>query len=342
MSALAVALALFAVAGPRRRRSRRGRKTPASSTARKAPKPPPPPATSLEVAVTDPAGGPVEGAFVWPCRAGGLPLLRRARAGKGPLDGHRPEGKARLESLPPGPWNVTVYARGFVTQPVRRGPPARRGAAREGRGHHRRRTRRTASGRSRAPESEWAAGSRLPGDWQEDATRNEMMTDAAGRFRLEGIGRTAETVIGPRAGLRSRRAPRSPLRRERRALPLPGSDARGRRPGRGRTAREGRRGAGRGRGALEREPARRAHGRAGALPDGRRRTRRLRGRRPRGRKGSRHRHGRGRTRDRGQRAASAVGGWLRDRADRGRGRATARWARSGRGLRGPRPSVVRE
>ena len=30
------------------------------------------------------------------------------------------EGKAKLESLPPGPWNVTVHARGFVTQPLRR------------------------------------------------------------------------------------------------------------------------------------------------------------------------------------------------------------------------------
>ena len=55
------------------------------------------------------------------------------------------EGKAKLESLPPGPWNVTVHARGFVTQSLRRvasGPLAVRlekggsitGVVREGRG----------------------------------------------------------------------------------------------------------------------------------------------------------------------------------------------------------------
>ena len=56
------------------------------------------------------------------------------------------EGKARLESLPPGPWNVTVHARGFVPQPTRRvasGPLAVRlekgaaitGVVREGEGN---------------------------------------------------------------------------------------------------------------------------------------------------------------------------------------------------------------
>jgi len=41
-----------------------GQKAPASAPARKAPKAAPPPVTSLDVAVTDPAGKPVEGAFV--------------------------------------------------------------------------------------------------------------------------------------------------------------------------------------------------------------------------------------------------------------------------------------
>ena len=47
------------------------------------------------------------------------------------------EGKARLESLPPGPWNVTVHARGFVhaVAPAGRLGPAGR-PAREGRLHH--------------------------------------------------------------------------------------------------------------------------------------------------------------------------------------------------------------
>jgi hypothetical protein len=54
-------------------------------------------------------------------------------------------GRARLESLPPGPWNVTVHAHGLVTLPLRRvasGPLAVRlekggsisGIVREGRG----------------------------------------------------------------------------------------------------------------------------------------------------------------------------------------------------------------
>ena len=35
------------------------------------------------------------------------------------------EGKAKLESLPRGPWNVSVHARGFVTHRAHASPPAR-------------------------------------------------------------------------------------------------------------------------------------------------------------------------------------------------------------------------
>jgi len=98
-----------------------GRKTPAFVTAGKTPKAPPPPVTSLDVTVTDPTGKPVEGAVVM-----ALPTQGAYR----PYGGIAPEkvrstltgraGKAKLEGLPAGPWNVTVYARGLVTQSLRR------------------------------------------------------------------------------------------------------------------------------------------------------------------------------------------------------------------------------
>ena len=100
------------------------------------------------------------------------------------------EGKAKLESLPPGPWNVTVHARGFVTQPLRRvasGPLAVRlerggvitGVVREGDGN------RPIAAARVTVESDLAT----PEGWPAEATRNEAVTDAKGRFRLEGIGR---------------------------------------------------------------------------------------------------------------------------------------------------------
>ena len=166
------------------------------------------------------------------------------------------EGKAKLESLPPGPWNVTVHARGFVTQPTRRvasGPLAVRlekggvitGVVREADGNRPIAGARVGVGRR----------ARLPGDWSDEATRNETVTDAEGRFRLEGIGRAPETALGSRARVRAGRAQRRPGGGERVELFLfPGATLAGRRPGRRRAAGEGRRGAGRGRTPLEREP----------------------------------------------------------------------------------------
>ena len=77
-----------------------------AQSAVKAPKPAP--VTSLDITVSDPAGKPVEGAFVLalPVTGAYLPFgglaadkIRSTVTGR--------EGKARLESLPPGPWDVT-------------------------------------------------------------------------------------------------------------------------------------------------------------------------------------------------------------------------------------------
>jgi hypothetical protein len=174
--------------------------------ARKVPKPPPP-VTSLDVTVTDPAGKPVEGAFVLavPTQGAVRPFggfatekMRSTLTGR--------EGKAKLESLPPGPWNVIVQARGFARQPLRgvaSGPLAVRlekggsitGVVREGR------TRRPVPGARVSVR----AGIPVTGGWEDEATRNETTTDAEGRFRLDGIGRT------PAA---SSRAPGSTRRKE--------------------------------------------------------------------------------------------------------------------------------
>lgn len=157
---------------------------------------------SLDVIVTDHAGKPVEGAVVVALPAqnayrpsGGL-ATEKVRS---TLTGH--EGKAQLESLPSGPWNVTVLARGFVTQPLRRvtsGPLAVRlekggavtGVVREGR------TRRPVPGARVSV----AVSIAVTGGWNEDATRNEATTDAEGRFRLDGIGRTPAHLVARAPG----------------------------------------------------------------------------------------------------------------------------------------------
>jgi large repetitive protein len=177
-------------------------KATAPATARRAPKTAPPPVTSLDVTVTDPGGKPVEGAFVMALpvrgayRSFGELATEKVRS---TLTGR--EGKARLESLPPGPWNVGVHARGFVTQSLRRvasGPLAVRlekggvitGVVREADG------KRPVAGARVAVDG----GLPLPSGWEEDATRNETTTDAAGRFRLEGIGRAPVTLAARARG----------------------------------------------------------------------------------------------------------------------------------------------
>ena len=83
--------------------------------------PAPPRVTSLDITVTDPTGQPIEGAFVLAVPVTGASMPSGDLAAdkiRSTLTGR--EGKARLESLPPGPWNVRVQRRGFVPQPLRR------------------------------------------------------------------------------------------------------------------------------------------------------------------------------------------------------------------------------
>jgi protocatechuate 3,4-dioxygenase beta subunit len=152
--------------------------------------------------VTDPTGKPVEGAFVIvvPVQGGHLPFGGLATEKiRSTLTGR--EGKARLESLPPGPWTVGVHARGFVTRSLKRvdsGPLAVRlekggvvtGVVRDADGN-----RPVAGARITV-----AGGLPLPSDWSQDATRNEAVTDSAGRFRLEGIGREPVTLAARAPG----------------------------------------------------------------------------------------------------------------------------------------------
>jgi len=167
---------------------------PAASSASKAP-PPPEPLRRLDVTVRDDAGVPVEGAVVvaTPSSGGFLPLggydSDKVRA---TLTGAA--GRATLDSLPPGPWTLAVQAEGFAPQRVRRvssGPVdvrLERGGVVTGVVHD--------------SEGRPVAGARvaidtglpLPTEWVERASRVETATNAEGRFRLEGIGRTPVQV----------------------------------------------------------------------------------------------------------------------------------------------------
>jgi protocatechuate 3,4-dioxygenase beta subunit len=176
---------------------------PGKAAAGKSPPKKPPPVTRLEVAVADPQGHPVEGAFVLV-----RPVFGAFRPFGGGLDPAKlrstvtgRDGKARLESLPPGPWDVTVRARGFVPRPLSRvasGPLAVRlekGGSITG-------VVRDAESRAPVADAEVAIEGfpSLPGGWEEDASRVETPTDARGRFRLEGIGRSAVDVTARAPG----------------------------------------------------------------------------------------------------------------------------------------------
>ena len=188
-------------------------KAPAAAPARKAPKAAPPPVTSLDVTVTDPAGKPVEGAFVMALPvAGRLSPVRRARAGEGPLDAHRPGGegearvaaagaverhrarprpraRSRLPRVASGPLAVRLEKGGSIT-----------GVVREGRG-----SRPVAGARVSVSEN-----LPVPGGWEDEATRNETTTDAKGRFRIDGIGRAPVGLVARAPGFdEARREARS-------------------------------------------------------------------------------------------------------------------------------------
>ena len=157
--------------------------------------------TSIEVSVSDPSGKPFAGALVVAMPSEGaygpwgalLPEKTRSALTS-------PDGKARLESMPGGPWTVTVHARGFVMQARSRvagGPQAfqlAKGAAITGV---------VRDGETRAPikgARVRVEGLELPGDWQEEAARNDATTDARGRFRLDGIGRSAPKLLAVAPG----------------------------------------------------------------------------------------------------------------------------------------------
>lgn len=171
----------------------------AGSPARPVPKP----VARLDVTVTDPAGKPVEGALVMALSTERLYRLdgevdpdrvRSAPTGR--------DGRARIDAPPPAPWTVVAHARGFVTE-VRRRVAAGPIAVRLEKGQ-------AISGTVRDGESgRPVAGARVSvpaviepprGGWEEEALRNAVVTDAQGRFRLEGIGRSRLRVTARAPG----------------------------------------------------------------------------------------------------------------------------------------------
>ena len=158
--------------------------------------------STLEVTVLDAAGRPVQGALVLAYASvgaftpsGQMSSERRRSA----LTGS--DGRARLEPMPRPPWNVSVSARGHVA----------RGEARVGVGKLTIRLERGGTisgvvldGDSKAPvpgaRVSREAGLPPPSDWEEQAARDESVTDAKGSFRLDGIGRGPVTLVARATG----------------------------------------------------------------------------------------------------------------------------------------------
>jgi protocatechuate 3,4-dioxygenase beta subunit len=196
IGAVAIAVALGVVTSSAALQTPAKPEVSTSASARKAAMAGPAPVTSLELIVTDAGGKPIEGAFViaLPAQGATRPYggVAAEKARSAVTDR---EGKAKLNALPPGSWNLTVRARGFVPQPLRRvatGPLSVRlqkggvitGVVRDGEMR-----RRVAKCRV-AVEEELL----LPPGWAASLARNETTSDAHGRFRLDGIGPAPVTL----------------------------------------------------------------------------------------------------------------------------------------------------
>ena len=199
---LAPAFAVLCALGPASRAGTPVAPPPVASPAKPAP---PAPATNLDVLVSDAAGMPVEGAFVMALPSvGGYGRWGALAADRMRSTLTSREGRARLESLPVGPWRVTVHARGYVEKSLPRvsaGPlvvRVERGGAITGRVRTADGGRPIGGARVRV-----GGGPPLAQAWQQDATRVESTTDAQGRFRLEGIGRSPVGIVARAAGFAS-------------------------------------------------------------------------------------------------------------------------------------------
>ncbi len=176
------------------------------SIAAKQPRPLPKPARpvaapTLDVTVLDTAGRPIQGAVVsaLPSVGGYDGMQLRVEKLRSGITG--PDGRARLERMPAGPWAVTVRARGFqVAREARLSSTALTvkldkggtitGIVRDGM------TKAPVAGARVALED----GMPMPSDWQEGVARNEAVTDARGGFRLEGVGRGRMSVVARASG----------------------------------------------------------------------------------------------------------------------------------------------
>ena len=155
----------------------------------------------LRVDVLDPAGKPVEGALVsaWPSVGAFVGIRMNQEKRRSGVTGK--DGRAALTSMPGAPWELEVRARGFARSFQSRLAAATvivrlaRGEAIAGR---------VLDGTSRAPVAgarvrvdEWDS---LPGEGDARPVASEAVTDARGAFRLEGLGRSAVTLVARAAG----------------------------------------------------------------------------------------------------------------------------------------------